>query len=143
MKKISLILIFISSLFASSVANLPAINVLEVVDCHGVNLHVNFATNSSKINHNSFANIKRFANYMIDNPSKKALIAGHTDSRGSDKSNLILSDARANAVMNKLISYGVSANRLSAKGYGETQPIASNATSNGRYQNRRIEAILR
>ena len=65
-------------------------------------------------------------------------IGGHTDSQGADDMNLKLSQARAEAVLNSLIARGVSADALAARGYGETQPIADNATVGGRSANRRI-----
>ena len=66
-------------------------------------------------------------------------VAGHTDSMGSDAYNMKLSQRRAEAVRNFLISRGVAADRLSAKGYGESQPVADNATEEGRFKNRRVE----
>ncbi len=66
-------------------------------------------------------------------------VAGHTDSVGSDSYNMRLSDARANSVRTYLISRGIQTNRLIARGYGETMPIASNGTREGRQMNRRIE----
>ena len=68
-------------------------------------------------------------------------VAGHTDSRGSDEYNMTLSQQRANAVRNHLISKGIEADRLTAVGYGESQPIADNATDEGRFKNRRVELI--
>ena len=68
-------------------------------------------------------------------------VAGHTDSRGSDKYNLKLSQRRAEAVRNYLVSKGIAADRLTAKGYGESQPVADNATDEGRFQNRRVELV--
>jgi outer membrane protein OmpA-like peptidoglycan-associated protein len=72
-------------------------------------------------------------------PGLKVEIAGHTDSASSDAHNLDLSQRRANAVMQYLVDKGVAADRLSAKGYGEAQPIADNATKDGRFKNRRVE----
>jgi len=68
-------------------------------------------------------------------------VAGHTDSMGSDAYNMKLSQQRAGAVRNFLISKGVAADRLTAKGYGESQPVADNATEEGRFKNRRVELI--
>lgn len=68
-------------------------------------------------------------------------VAGHTDSRGSDEYNIKLSQRRAEAVRDYLIDKGIASGRLSARGYGESQPIASNATDEGRFQNRRVELI--
>jgi len=69
-------------------------------------------------------------------------VAGHTDSVGSDAYNQGLSERRANAVKDYLTSQGVTATRLSAKGYGESQPVASNDTKEGRAENRRVELIV-
>jgi len=72
-------------------------------------------------------------------PALKVEVAGHTDSTNSDAYNLDLSQRRANAVLNYFVSKGVEADRLSAKGYGEAEPIADNSTSKGRLKNRRVE----
>ena len=69
-------------------------------------------------------------------------IIGHTDSSGSDSYNLRLSQVRASAVGNYLIAQGVAGQRIVTNGAGESQPIASNATAQGRAQNRRVEIIL-
>jgi OOP family OmpA-OmpF porin len=69
-------------------------------------------------------------------------VAGHTDSTGSEAYNQKLSERRANAVQDYLVSKGVRASRLSAKGYGESMPVASNDTKAGRAENRRVELIV-
>ena len=68
--------------------------------------------------------------------------AGHTDSRGSDAYNQALSERRANSVKEYLQAQGITATRLTARGYGETQAVASNDTAEGRAQNRRVELIV-
>ena len=68
-------------------------------------------------------------------------VAGHTDSRGSDEYNMNLSQQRAEAVRNYLVSKGIAADRLSAKGYGESQPVAGNVTDEDRLKNRRVELV--
>lgn len=68
-------------------------------------------------------------------------VAGHTDSRGSDEYNMNLSQQRAETVRDYLISKGIAADRLSAKGYGEFQPIAGGATDEDRFENRRVELV--
>ena len=70
-------------------------------------------------------------------------VFGHTDSQGKDAYNQKLSEGRAAAVMEYLVSRGVSKDRLSSKGFGETQPIATNETAEGRAKNRRVELLLR
>jgi OOP family OmpA-OmpF porin len=73
---------------------------------------------------------------------KKVSIEGHTDDQGSDKYNQKLSDQRAKSVLDHLVSKGVDAGRLTAKGFGESKPIASNETEEGKEQNRRVEFII-
>ena len=72
-------------------------------------------------------------------PDMKVEVAGHTDSKGSARYNLKLSDGRAAAVREYFIGKGVGAEQLSSKGYGEAEPIADNATDAGRERNRRVE----
>lgn len=75
-------------------------------------------------------------------PESKFEVAGHTDAVGSDAYNLELSTRRATAVQQKLIAMGVSAQRLTAVGYGEAMPISTNETESGRARNRRVEVRL-
>ena len=82
------------------------------------------------------------AGILLRNPSILMTIEGHTDSVGSDSFNLALSEARAQAGADYLIARGVPAERLFPIGFGETQPIASNETAEGRRQNRRLEFVL-
>jgi outer membrane protein OmpA-like peptidoglycan-associated protein len=70
-------------------------------------------------------------------------IRGHTDASGSDQANLALSMDRAFEVMHYIVQQGVEGNRLSAKGYGETMPIANNETEEGRAKNRRTEFFVK
>ena len=83
--------------------------------------------------------ISKNAALLKDNPSVKVEIAGYTDSRGSAKKNIRLSQARADAVMAALVAAGVPAGKITTKGYGPENPIAPNNTAKGRAQNRRIE----
>jgi OmpA-OmpF porin, OOP family len=102
---------------------------------------INFGTGSAKIiGAQSQAILKDVATVLKDMPViKKVRIEGHTDSQGADTANLRLSQKRADAVMAQLIKLGVDPGRLDAVGYGETKPIASNATKVGRAENRRTE----
>ena len=97
-----------------------------------------FETNKATLTASSSETLDKVASSLIANPDVKIQVAGHTDNTGSAKYNLKLSDARANAVMNCLISKGVSPSMLSSKGYGLTEPIADNKTAEGRSQNRRV-----
>lgn len=83
--------------------------------------------------------LQRVATVLQDNPSMKIEISGHTDNKGSATYNLRLSEARAKAVVDYLISNGIEKSRLQFKGYGFLKPIASNDTEEGRQQNRRTE----
>jgi OOP family OmpA-OmpF porin len=78
---------------------------------------------------------------LNDHPEVKLEIQGHTDSRGDDSHNLKLSQARADAVRRYLTEHGIEASRLTARGYGETRPIESNLTSQGREINNRVEFV--
>ena len=75
-------------------------------------------------------------------PRARFIVEGHTDSRGSDTTNLKLSDARAHAVREYLVDHGVDASRIVAVGKGEESPIATNATPEGRANNRRVEIVI-
>src|SRR6185295_6747269 len=70
--------------------------------------------------------------FLYYHPELKVEVGSHTDSKGKDKYNLRLSQARAQSIVDYLISKGISSDRLSAKGYGETVPIAPNETSEGK-----------
>jgi len=78
---------------------------------------------------------------MKDKPSMKVSVEGHTDSIGSDAYNQKLSERRAQAVRDYMVSQGIDAARISVKGWGKTTPIASNKTEAGRAENRRVEII--
>lgn len=98
-----------------------------------------FDTGKATIRHESYPVLDDALRVLQANPNVIVEIAGHTDSVGSDAYNMRLSDARANSVRTYLISRGIPPNRLIARGYGESMPIASNTTRNGRQMNRRIE----
>ena len=85
------------------------------------------------------ATLDKVAQSMIDYPQSLIDVYGHTDSTGSDAFNQRLSEQRATTVMNYLISRGVPASRLRSQGFGETMPVASNDTVDGRAKNRRVE----
>jgi outer membrane protein OmpA-like peptidoglycan-associated protein len=107
------------------------------------NLLINFKNNSAQIQSQSYPRIKKFSEFMMKNPARKAEIAGYTDSRGSAAYNLDLSQRRADAVAIQVIKNGVSSKRITSKGYGEADPVATNKTAEGRRANRRIEAHVR
>ena len=76
---------------------------------------------------------------MTINPALRIEIEGHTDNQGTDEYNLELSMKRAQAVYNYLLEHGISADRLTYKGYGESKPVSPNDTEEGRALNRRTE----
>ena len=101
-----------------------------------------FATGSAVLNHNMYPVLDRLAQTLVQNPYTTVSIIGHTDSTGSDAINNPLSQNRAHAAMNYLVSRGVAANRIVTAGMGSSQPVASNATEAGRAQNRRVEIFV-
>ena len=107
----------------------------DVITLRGVNFHTNSArlrAESYPILDNAITTLVRYSNLQVE-------VAGHTDSRASDSYNQDLSQRRAETVRQYLINGGVSGNRLTATGYGENEPVASNDTPDGRLQNRRVE----
>lgn len=101
------------------------------------NLH--FATNKTRILPRSESALNDLFMYLDRNPNVRIKIVGHTDNVGKDEANQKLSDGRANAVMQDLIERGIAADRIEAEGRGETQPIDTNDTEEGRQNNRRVE----
>lgn len=102
----------------------------------------NFETGKADLQEESFAVLDELVAYLVRKEDERIEIGGHTDNVGSAKSNLILSEARANTVMNYLISKGIDPGRLTAKGYGFSVPVADNKTADGRAQNRRTEVKI-
>ena len=101
--------------------------------------NVFFETNKFDLLPTSMIELDRLVTLLQQNPDKKIEIGGHTDNVGSDEANLLLSDQRAASVVSYLVKKGVAADRLTAKGYGETMPVATNDTDAGRAKNRRTE----
>lgn len=102
---------------------------------------VHFETNKAVIRPNSFALLDTVAQVLMDYPNIRVEVQGHTDDRGSDRRNLKLSQQRADAVREYLMGRGVEPFRMTARGYGESRPIASNRTTDGRAANRRVEFV--
>lgn len=106
-----------------------------------VELDVKFDFDKSKVKEESYGDIKNLADFMNQYPSTSTTVEGHTDSVGTDAYNQKLSERRANAVREVLVNqYGVGSERVNSVGYGESRPVADNATDAGRAVNRRVEA---
>ena len=101
------------------------------------NLH--FATNKTRILSRSEEALQDLYMYLARNPKVRIRIVGHTDNVGKDAANQKLSDGRANAVKEDLIERGITPERIEAEGRGESQPIDTNDTEEGRQNNRRVE----
>ncbi|MHA3840646.1 OmpA family protein [Sphingomonas aestuarii] len=100
---------------------------------------ITFATDSANIAPQFRPTLNEVAAVLAEYPNTYVDVYGHTDSTGSDAYNQGLSERRASAVANYLTSRGVASARLGTRGFGETQPIASNDTEAGRAENRRVE----
>lgn len=101
-----------------------------------------FAVNSYTLSQDSEANLTSLAASLQEYPNTELVIAGHTDSSGSEEYNQKLSEQRADAAATYLVRAGVDASRLSIVGHGEMEPVASNDTNFGRQQNRRVEVAI-
>lgn len=101
--------------------------------------HVLFETGKATLLPASVKELEETAEYMRYRPDEKFEIEGHTDNVGKPEDNLKLSQARADAVRNWLLKKGIQPEKLVAKGYGDTKPVADNATAEGRQLNRRTE----
>ena len=104
--------------------------------------NVLFATGQAALKSEALHYLYPLAAMMRDDPERTAIIEGYTDNVGSDEANLDLSQRRADAVREFLLRNGVSGERVTARGFGEASPIASNDTSEGRQQNRRVEIVF-
>ena len=132
--------------------NVPGVYTLNVADagavdlgatlakaCHVAIYGVLFDFNKSTLQPASDAALQPVANIMTADQPLKLEVQGHTDNVGNDAYNQTLSEARAKAVVMWLTQHGVAADRLTAKGYGKTKPVADNGSDEGRARNRRVE----
>jgi len=106
-----------------------------------VALYVNFDTGKSTIRPDSAGTLDAAAGALKAAASLRVEVAGHTDNVGAPESNLRLSQERAQAVMAALVQRGIKADRMTAKGYGQTTPVADNRSEEGRAKNRRVELV--
>jgi OOP family OmpA-OmpF porin len=108
-----------------------------------IELRVNFDNDSDVVKPEFFEEIRQVADFMNQYANTQVEVQGHTDARGAADYNKQLSQRRADAVAKVLVTeYGIEASRVSGKGYGEEQPIASNDTAEGRAANRRVVAEI-
>jgi outer membrane protein OmpA-like peptidoglycan-associated protein len=104
--------------------------------------NVFFATGSAELKPESQAELNRLRDMLVENPTARIQINGHTDNKGADAANQTLSENRANSVREYLIQQKIDSSRLESKGFGESQPIDTNDTETGRKNNRRTEFVV-
>jgi outer membrane protein OmpA-like peptidoglycan-associated protein len=102
----------------------------------------NFEFNQSVISKSSYSLLDKIVIIMEDNPTLAMEIAAHTDNIGSFEFNMALSQSRAQSIVDYLVAQGIEKQRLVGKGYGESRPIATNNTEEGRLSNRRVEFLI-
>jgi outer membrane protein OmpA-like peptidoglycan-associated protein len=101
-----------------------------------------FATGKAEVAAGGLRSIDKLAEFLKKNPNRNLLIEGHTDNTGNEDSNLKLSQQRADAVRDQLVSRGIAPERITTKGYGPKYPAVDNDSSAGRQQNRRVEVLV-
>ncbi|MCD4669182.1 MAG: OmpA family protein [Actinomycetia bacterium] len=101
--------------------------------------NIKFQTNTATIEQTSLPIIDHLAELLGEYPEVQITIGGHTDNQGSEIHNIDLSQERAEAVLSQLVNRSIAADRLSAKGFGSSEPIADNSTAEGCQNNRRVE----
>lgn len=112
---------------------------------HGMQMTLDdiaFAPGKAALRPEAKSNLDKVVAFVDSKPAKPIRIEGHTDSRGSVEANKRLSERRAEAVRDALVAAGVDPARITVAGLGESQPVASNATEEGRARNRRVDVIL-
>ena len=101
-----------------------------------------FATNKAELKSSGLVNINKLAQFLAENPDRKVIVEGYTDSTGSAAYNQSLSERRANSVRMALVKMGVDPARIVAQGYGKEYPVAENSSVSGRAMNRRVEVTI-
>lgn len=117
----------------------PVLPKIETVAEQTYNLQFKFA--SSTVNIDS-TKLMEVLDVLLEHPNSRVVLIGHTDATGSQQANFFLSEKRANNVAAYLESHGIDSSRIEAKGVGESSPIASNATAEGRRKNIRVDMII-
>ena len=117
-------------------------DILTALNTDGhIALYINFGSGKTDIKPESQKIIDQIVEMLTSNPALKISIEGHTDNVGNSQSNQTLSENRAKAVMNAIVSKGIDKSRLSSKGWGQTRPTADNNTEDGKAKNRRVEIV--
>jgi len=130
--------------FVATAQLLPASEMKKQLDAAGkVALQVNFATDKTDVLPDSLPQIEQVAELMKIDGALKLAVNGHTDDSGDAAHNQRLSEGRAKAVVALLAGKGIEASRLTAAGFGSTQPVADNGTQEGKAKNRRVELVKR
>lgn len=116
-------------------------------DCNGISSIMNtkniqFETNSSNLKPDAFGELNKLLVFLEDHPDKEIRIEGHTDNVGTSADNQKLSSDRANAVLEYLVEKAIRRDRLTAIGKGDSVPLETNATEEGRMINRRVEIVI-
>ena len=101
-----------------------------------------FDFDKANLKSSALPNITTLAQFLQENPDRKVIVEGYTDSKGSASYNQSLSERRANAVRTALVRAGVDPSRIVAQGYGKEFPVADNSSNSGRAQNRRVEVTI-
>jgi outer membrane protein OmpA-like peptidoglycan-associated protein len=104
--------------------------------------NIYFDFDKTTLQQESYVELNKVVDFLKQNSKVSVEISGHTDSKGSDEYNLNLSQGRSQSVVDYLISQGIDVSRLQAHGYGETKPIDTNETEEGRANNRRVEFTI-
>jgi len=121
---------------------LPAAEMKKALDATGhVALYLNFDTDQATLKPDAQATIAQIISLLAQNPDLKLSVQGHTDNAGTAPHNQELSEARARTVVATLTAQGIAAARLQAAGFGQTKPLADNATEQGKAKNRRVELV--
>jgi outer membrane protein OmpA-like peptidoglycan-associated protein len=130
--------------FKTAAVEVKEMNIGKLKEGTAYTIHdINFASNAAVLEPESMVVLEEFATYLKEHPTMKIEIRGHTDNVGDDAQNMNLSNERAYAVFEALVKFGVPKSQITnARGYGETKPIADNATEAGRAKNRRTEFVL-